>query len=60
MEEKYIISKAKETQDPCAAKSWIIAAKTLFPNDFNVQSMSYEIERKSNNYEEAAKCFSYM
>lgn len=35
----YIIAEAKKAKndDPCAAKAWIITAKTLYPNDFNVQ-----------------------
>lgn len=38
-DEMYIIEKSKKLRstDPCSAKSWIITAKTLFPNNFNVQ-----------------------
>lgn len=38
-EENYIITQAQKVRatDPCAAKAWIITAKTLFPNNFNVQ-----------------------
>ncbi|XP_055635558.1 integrator complex subunit 10 [Toxorhynchites rutilus septentrionalis] len=58
--EKYLIARAKETTDPYTAKAWIIAAKTLFPNDFGVQFEAYEIEKNTNNFEEAAKCLSYI
>ncbi|XP_062716544.1 integrator complex subunit 10 [Aedes albopictus] len=58
--EKYLIARAKETTDPYTAKAWIIAAKTLFPNDFGVQFEAYEIEKNANNFEEAAKCLSYI
>lgn len=61
-EEQYLISKAKTTQtcDPYASKAWIITAKTLFPNDFGVQFEAYRLEREAENFEEAARCFSYM
>lgn len=60
--EKFLITKAKGTQllDPHASKAWIITAKTLFPNDFGIQFEAYQLEKKSGNYEEAARCFSYM
>ncbi|XP_035900736.1 integrator complex subunit 10 isoform X2 [Anopheles stephensi] len=58
--EKYLIARAKESTDPYKAKAWIIAAKTLFPNDFGVQFEAYEIEKNANNFEEAAKCLSYI
>ncbi|XP_058059399.1 integrator complex subunit 10 [Anopheles bellator] len=58
--EKYLIARAKESSDPYKAKAWIIAAKTLFPNDFGVQFEAYEIEKNANNFEEAAKCLSYI
>lgn len=58
--EKYLIARAKETTDPYTAKAWIIAAKTLFPNVFDVQFEAYEIEKNANNFEEAAKCLSYI
>lgn len=32
--EKYLISKAKDIVDIHASKSWIITAKSLYPNDF--------------------------
>lgn len=61
-DENYIISQAQRfrSSDPCAAKAWIITAKTLFPNNFNVQFEAYKLEKEANNYEEAAKCFSYI
>ncbi|XP_053679868.1 integrator complex subunit 10 [Anopheles nili] len=58
--EKYLIARAKQSTDPYKAKAWIIAAKTLFPNDFGVQFEAYEIEKNANNFEEAAKCLSYI
>lgn len=38
-DEQYIITEAQKLRnmDACAAKAWIITAKTLFPNNFNVQ-----------------------
>ncbi|XP_075161404.1 integrator complex subunit 10 [Haematobia irritans] len=61
-DESYIIQQAKilRTTDPCSAKSWIITAKSLFPTNFNVQFEVYRLEKEANNFEEAAKCFSYI
>lgn len=38
-DEMYLIEESKKLKftDPCSARSWIITAKTLFPNNFNVQ-----------------------
>ncbi|XP_055693785.1 integrator complex subunit 10 [Lutzomyia longipalpis] len=61
-EEQYLISRAKSglLKDPYEAKAWIITAKTLYPNDFGIQFEAYKLEKSENNYEEAAKCFSYI
>lgn len=61
-EENYLINKAKSAQphDPYTAKAWILAAKTLFPNNFNIQFEAYMQEKAANNFLEAAKCFSYI
>ncbi|GAB0086990.1 Integrator complex subunit 10 [Sergentomyia squamirostris] len=60
--EQYLISRAKSEllKDPYEAKAWIITAKTLYPNDFGIQFEAYKLEKGENNYEEAAKCFSYI
>uniref|UniRef100_A0A1I8M5R8 Integrator complex subunit 10 n=1 Tax=Musca domestica TaxID=7370 RepID=A0A1I8M5R8_MUSDO len=62
MDESYIIEQAKKFKaiDIASAKAWIITAKTLYPNNFNVQYQAYQIEKEANNFEEAAKCFSYI
>ncbi|KAJ6635420.1 Integrator complex subunit 10 [Pseudolycoriella hygida] len=62
LEENYFILKAKSahSNDPYAAKAWILTAKTLYPNNFGVQFEAYLIEKAANNYEEAAKCLSYI
>lgn len=61
-DENYLINKAKQAQpnDPYTAKAWILAGKTLFPNDFSIQFEAYAQEKAANNYLEAAKCFSYI
>lgn len=60
--EIYMVKQAQSVRhsDPSSAKSWILTAKTLYPNAFNVQYEAYLLERDSKNYEEAAKCFSIM
>jgi len=60
--ELYMVKEAQRLRksDPCAAMAWIITAKTLYPNAFNLQYEAYLLERDGKNYEEAAKCFSVM
>lgn len=61
-EENYFIKRAKlvEETDPYAAKAWILTAKSLSPNNFDVQFEVYKQEKADKNYAEAAKCFSYI
>lgn len=61
-EENYFIKKAKlaEPTDPYTAKAWILAAKSLSPNNFAVQFEVYKQEKEAKNYIEAAKCLSYI
>lgn len=61
-DENYFIKKAKfyESSDPFTAKAWILAAKSLSPNNFAVQFEVYKQEKAAKNYIEAAKCLSYI
>lgn len=61
-DESYFIKKAKIAQDrdQYTAKSWILAAKTLFPNNFDIQFEVYMQEKVAKNYLEAAKCFNHI
>lgn len=38
-DEEYVIERAKKAfqDNPAAAKAWMITAKTLYPNNFEVQ-----------------------
>ncbi|KAK7793853.1 hypothetical protein R5R35_014136 [Gryllus longicercus] len=58
-DEEYLVLKAKSvlSHDPCAAKAWMITAKTLFPSNFGVQFEAYQIEKSARSVKEAAKCF---
>ncbi|KAH8350013.1 hypothetical protein KR084_011475 [Drosophila pseudotakahashii] len=58
--ELYMVTEAQRLRksDPCAAMAWIITAKTLYPNAFNLQYEAYLLERDGKRIEEAAKCFS--
>jgi len=60
--EIYMVKQAQNVRksDPSSAKAWILTAKTLYPNAFNVQYEAYLLERDGKNYEEAAKCFSVL
>lgn len=61
-DENYFIKKAKlaEETDPFTAKAWILTAKSLSPNNFDVQFEVYKQEKAAKNYTEAAKCFSFI
>lgn len=61
-DENYFIKKAKlaEETDPYTAKAWILTAKSLSPNNFDVQFEVFKQEKAAKNYTEAAKCFSYI
>ncbi|KAL4228480.1 Integrator complex subunit 10 [Mactra antiquata] len=56
-DEDWLVSQAKSCfkTDPYAAKSWMLTARTLFPNSFNIQFESYNLEKQGNNAKEAAK-----
>lgn len=36
---EFLVKRARElvSDDPCAAKAWLITARTLYPTDFNIQ-----------------------
>ncbi|TRY98489.1 hypothetical protein DNTS_014629 [Danionella cerebrum] len=54
---EYLVKRARElvTQDPCAAKSWLITARTLYPSDFNIQYEMYSIERNAERTTSAGR-----
>ncbi|XP_077589769.1 integrator complex subunit 10 isoform X2 [Stigmatopora nigra] len=46
---EFLVKRARELvpDDPCAAKAWLITARTLYPADFNIQYEMYTIERNA-------------
>lgn len=46
---EFLIAKARaaEARDPYEAKAWIIAAKSLFPNNFGIQFFNYLQEKNT-------------
>uniref|UniRef100_A0A1A7YS59 Integrator complex subunit 10 n=1 Tax=Iconisemion striatum TaxID=60296 RepID=A0A1A7YS59_9TELE len=46
---EFLVKRARElvSEDPCAAKAWLITARTLYPADFNIQYEMYIIERNA-------------
>ncbi|KAM6953161.1 integrator complex subunit 10 [Aplochiton taeniatus] len=46
---EFLLKRARElvSGDPCAAKAWLITARTLYPTDFNIQYEMYTIERNA-------------
>ncbi|KAK6644383.1 hypothetical protein RUM43_000650 [Polyplax serrata] len=60
--EQYLVLRAKNAlnYDSYEAKSWMLTAQTLFPQNFGVQFEAYQIEKSSRNIKEAAKCFASL
>ncbi|XP_060581049.1 integrator complex subunit 10-like [Ruditapes philippinarum] len=56
-DEEWLVSRARACfkADPYAAKSWMLTARTLFPNSFNIQFEAYNLEKQAKNSKEAAK-----
>ncbi|KAF4522951.1 hypothetical protein B566_EDAN009541 [Ephemera danica] len=61
-DEEYLVFRAREIlkQDPYAARAWMLTAKCLFPQNFNIQFEAYNIEKATKHVKEAARCFSTM
>ncbi|XP_011180633.1 integrator complex subunit 10 [Zeugodacus cucurbitae] len=59
-EEQYLVSQAQNLRsiDTASAKAWLITAKTLYPNSFDILFEAYKLEKEAKNFKEAAKCFS--
>lgn len=54
---EYLVKRARELvpDDPCAAKAWLITARTLYPTDFNIQYEMYTIERNAEKTTSAGR-----
>ncbi|XP_053559179.1 integrator complex subunit 10 isoform X2 [Bombina bombina] len=46
---EFLVRRARELvlEDTCAARAWLITARTLYPQDFNIQYEMYSIERNA-------------
>ncbi|KAM7314720.1 integrator complex subunit 10 [Ixodes scapularis] len=55
-DEEYLISMARNCQkhDPYFTKSWILTAKTLFPDNFGIQYEAYCLAKDNSNIKEAS------
>ncbi|XP_037278382.2 integrator complex subunit 10 isoform X3 [Rhipicephalus microplus] len=55
-DEEYLISMARSCQksDPYFTKSWMLTAKTLFPDNFGIQYEAYCLASDSGNIKEAS------
>ncbi|XP_013401930.1 integrator complex subunit 10-like, partial [Lingula anatina] len=55
--ESWLIHRAKSClkTDGCAAKAWLITARTLFPQNFDIKFEAYEVEKNARNIKLAAK-----
>uniref|UniRef100_A0A3B4AWL2 Integrator complex subunit 10 n=1 Tax=Periophthalmus magnuspinnatus TaxID=409849 RepID=A0A3B4AWL2_9GOBI len=54
---EFLVKRARElvSDDPCAAKAWLITARTLYPADFNIQYEMYTIERNAEKTSSAGR-----
>uniref|UniRef100_A0A668SCP9 Integrator complex subunit 10 n=1 Tax=Oreochromis aureus TaxID=47969 RepID=A0A668SCP9_OREAU len=54
---EFLVKRARElvSDDPCAAKAWLITARTLYPADFNIQYEMYIIERNAEKTASAGR-----
>uniref|UniRef100_A0A8C6U5W9 Integrator complex subunit 10 n=1 Tax=Neogobius melanostomus TaxID=47308 RepID=A0A8C6U5W9_9GOBI len=54
---EFLVKRARElvSNDPCAAKAWLITARTLYPADFNIQYEMYIIERNAEKTSSAGR-----
>ncbi|KAK0132853.1 Integrator complex subunit 10 [Merluccius polli] len=54
---EFLVQRARElvSEDPCAAKAWLITARTLYPADFNIQYEMYTIERNAERTASAGR-----
>ena len=62
-DEEYLIMRAKietEKGNITAAKTWMLTARAIFPNNFDVQFEAYMSEKKAGNVRESAKCFEVL
>lgn len=61
-DEAYFILRAEEVikSNIYESKAWLLTAKTLYPQNFNVLFQSYQIDKISANAKEAAESFSAL
>ncbi|TWW55542.1 Integrator complex subunit 10 [Takifugu flavidus] len=54
---EFLVKRARDlvSEDPCAAKAWLITARTLYPADFTIQYEMYIIERNSERTASAGR-----
>ncbi|XP_055503687.1 integrator complex subunit 10 isoform X2 [Leucoraja erinacea] len=54
---EFLVKKARDlvTDDPWAAKAWLITARTLYPTDFGIQYEMYMIERNAERTASAGR-----
>ncbi|XP_024139074.1 integrator complex subunit 10 isoform X2 [Oryzias melastigma] len=54
---EFLVKRARElvSVDSCAAKAWLITARTLYPTDFNIQYEMYTIERNAERTASAGR-----
>ncbi|XP_072295723.1 integrator complex subunit 10 isoform X1 [Eucyclogobius newberryi] len=54
---EFLVKRARDlvSDDPCAAKAWLITARTLYPADFNIQYEMYTIERNAEKTASAGR-----
>lgn len=61
-DEEYMMTKAKSflETDCYRCRSWLLTAKSMFPNNFGIHFECYEIEKNLRCVQRAARCFSCL
>ena len=58
-DQEYLVLRSKEALargNTWEAKTWMLTAKAIFPENFSIQFEAYCSERKERNVKESAKC----
>merc|ERR1719328_553937 len=62
-DEEYLIMRSKKALEQgniSEAKTWMLTARSIFPQNFSIQFEAYMSEKKAGNVKECAKCFQVL
>ena len=62
-DEDYLVRRAKQALEEgrvWEAKTWMLTARSIFPNNFSIQFEAYQSEKSRGNVKECAKCLQVL